>query len=70
MREPWKCSKTVFGNDVLQSGYVAIERNCPEVFLILGDRLVVGRETLDLVAEVRILLPQPGAGALNYESQV
>ena len=25
----------------------------------LGDRLMVGRETLDLVVRVRILLPQP-----------
>ena len=25
----------------------------------LGDRLVVGRKTLDLVAQVRILVPQP-----------
>ena len=25
----------------------------------LGDRLAVGHETLDLAAEVRILLPQP-----------
>lgn len=27
----------------------------------LGDRLMVGRETLDLVVRVRILLPQPGS---------
>ena len=26
---------------------------------LLGDRLVVGHEALDLAAEVRILLPQP-----------
>ncbi len=27
--------------------------------LMLGDRLVVGHQTLDLITQVRILVPQP-----------
>ena len=33
----------------------------------LGVRLVVGQQTLDLFAEVRILHPQPGTGLRTLE---
>ncbi len=43
---------------VAEPGPVCYNSRCPAGSGPLGDRLMVGRETLDLVVEVQVLLPQ------------
>ena len=50
--------------------YLTLNRTHGRMSIALGVRLVVGQQTLDLYAEVRILHPQPGfVAAFPFPSQ-